>query len=492
MRPFLNGNYTRRDFMTTLGLGVAALAVPGSILAGTDGKDKTKRPNFLIIMADDLASHELGCYGGKNVATPNIDKLAAEGLRMTHTFASEAICVPIRASLYTGLFPVRHGTSYNLTASKLDTKSVPHYLEPLGYRVGLTGKLHVRPRKVYPFEEVPGFEKNCTKNTADYTVDGIREFMTRDAKQPFCLFVGSTLPHGPWTVGDASHFPPDKLILPPTWVDTSDTREAFSPYCAEIEALDKQVGDTVKALEEIGQKDNTVLMFLGEQGSQFPGAKWTLYAPGVSSAMIVRWPGKVKPGSISDAMVQYEDILPTLIEAAGGAAETNLDGISFAAVLAGSKIECREYAYGIHNNTPSGPPYPIRSIRSKKYKLIFNLMPDEDYCMSWVTKHKYWKSWVKAAETNEVASKLVNRFLRRPAVELYDVEKDVWELNNLADNPKLANVRRELEQKLHDWMRQQGDTGADAVLLTRRQPRHPKRKMETRVRSVSGQPLGVV
>ena len=472
---------TRRGFLKMAGFGAAALAASRRTGAAEGpAPGAAARPNFLIIMADDLASYELGCYGGKNVATPHIDRLAAEGLRFTHAFASEAMCVPIRSSLYTGLYPARHGACRNHAASKPDTRSVPHYLRPLGYRVGLAGKVHVRPKEVYPFDAVPGFEPNCTAPTANYTLDGIRDFMTRGPGQPFCLFVCSTLPHAPWTVGDASKFPPEKLLLPPIWMDTPKTRQAFAKYCAEVAALDTQVGDVVRTMEEAGLKDKTVLIFLGEQGAQFPAAKWTLFAPGVSSAAIVRWPGRTRAGAVTDAIVQYEDVLPTLIDLAGGPAEKGLDGLSFAAVLTGERTEFREFAFGIHNNWPEGRPYPIRSIRSKKYKLILNLMPENDYHEKHIMdidREDYWKSWVETAARDPRAAGPLRRFLKRPAVELYDVEKDPWELENLAGRPDLAPVRRDLEDRLRAWMQQQGDPGAALDVETAEKPAaKPKQK----------------
>lgn len=421
------------------------------------------KPNIVFILADDLAMCELGCYGGQNVKTPNIDRLASHGMRFTQAFASEAMCVPIRSSLYTGLFPARHGACRNHAAVKPETRSVPHYLEPLGYRVGLTGKVHVQPKASFPFTSVPGFEPNCTAVTADYDVAGIRDFMTHDRKQPFCLFVCSTLPHAPWTVGDPSHFPPDKLKLPPIWIDTADTRVAFSKYCAEIEALDRQVGDVLKTIEQAGLAETTLVFFGGEQGCQFPGAKWTLFAPGVSSAMITRWPGKIKPGTVSNAIVEYEDVLPTLIEAVGGNPPPSLDGRSFLPVLLGAKTSHRDFAFGIHNNVPEGRPYPIRSIRSPTHKLILNLMPEAEYHekhMMDIDRENYWKSWVDAAQNDPKSAAAMNRFRKRPPVELYDVTADPWELNNLADRPELAGVRRELENRLHAWMKEQNDPGA--------------------------------
>jgi arylsulfatase A-like enzyme len=262
-------------------------------------------------------------------------------------------------------------------------------------------------------------------------------------------------------------------------MDTPKTRQVFSQYCAEVAALDTQVGDVVRTMEEAGLKDKTVVIFLGEQGAQIPGAKWTLFAPGVRSAAIVRWPGRTKAGATTDAIVQYEDIVPTLIDLAGGPAEKGLDGLSFAAVLTGAKAEFREFAFGIHNNWPEGRPYPIRSIRSKKYKLILNLMSENDYHEKHIMdidREDYWKSWVAAAAQDPSTAGPLQRFLKRPAVQLFDVEKDPWELENLADRPDLAAVRRGLEDRLRAWMQQQGDPGAALDVETAAAPAAKKKQ----------------
>lgn len=450
-----------------------------SVAAGAFAATVPSKPDVLVILADDLARNELGCYGGRNVPTPNIDRLAGEGLRFTRVFASEAMCSPTRASLYTGLYPVRNGTYRNHGDSRPGTKSVVHHLRPLGYRVGLAGKVDVRPKDVFPFEIVPGFEPNCVAERADYTLDGIREFMTRDDSAPYCLFVCSTLPHIPWTVGDASHFPPDRLVLPPTWIDTPETRAAFSAYCAEVEALDRQVGDVLALLEKTGRRDRTVVFFCGEQGAQFPGAKWTLFEPGVSSGLIARWPGVIRPGGQTDAIVQYEDMLPTLIELAGGTPPGDLDGISFNGVLTGRAAGVRQWAYGVHNNVPEGHPYPVRSICTGKYRLILNLLPDAEYSekhMMDMNHGGYWASWVRAASADPKAARLAGRFLHRPGTEMYDLEKDPWELENLASHSEHESTVRDLESKLRSWMIGQGDPGAALDL----EPPPPSRPAGTR------------
>lgn len=421
------------------------------------------QPNIVIIMADDLASNELSCYGGKNITTTNIDALAKEGLQFNKIYASEAMCVPIRASLFTGLYPARHGSFQNHKGVHSNLKSIGHYLGDLGYRVALTGKDHsTKPAIVFPFEIVDGFEVNCVAKTADYTVDGIRNFVTGSQK-PYCLFVMSINPHAPWTVGDPSEFEPEKLTLPPNWVDTKQTRQQFAKYLAEVRQLDKEVGDVMKMLKETGQDKNTMIIFLGEQGPQFPGGKWSLWDHGVKSSMLVRFPSKVKPNTQTDALVQYEDIMATLVEMAGGKLVHGIDGTSFLSVVEGKAKKHRKYAYGIHNNIPEGPAYPIRNIRDDRYKLILNLKPEAEYRIKYMMdpgkNNSLWDSWT--AKNTDKSNFITKRISNRPAVELYDTQQDPWELKNLAKEPAYAAKVKEMTGELQKWMLQQGDTGAN-------------------------------
>jgi len=431
------------------------------LIAGN--KEKEQRPNIVVIIADDLGTNELSCYGGRNLVTDNIDKLAAEGIRLTNNYASCAMSVPTRASMYTGLYPAKHGSYQNHKMSYSGIKSITSYLPQAGYRVGRTGKQHTSPQSVYQFEEIPGFQVNCVSTDASYTTDGIREFMTRKDSRPFCLFVCSINPHAPWTWGNPDEFDPDKVDLPPNCVDNPVTRKMFCKYLAEIRALDNEVGSVREVLEETGLIDNTLIIFLGEQGPQFPFAKWTCYNYGQHSAFIARYPDKIAAGVISNAIVQYEDILPTLMEFAGGDKIKGIDGNSFLQVLYGKKTEHRSYAYGIHNNYPEGFPYPIRSIRDKQYKLILNLTPEADYyekhMMNVKDKNSVWVSWLKSAEQNESAKYTVKRFVKRPAVELYNLINDPWELNNLANDTQYAKKIAKMKSKLEEWMKEQGDTG---------------------------------
>lgn len=425
-----------------------------------------QKPNVIFVMADDLDSRQLSCYGGKNLVTKNIDALATQGMKFNQLVCSEAMCVPTRASLFTGLYPARHGSYQNHKRVYSDSmKSVCQYLGNLGYTVALTGKDHsTKPVSVFPFKILKGFEPNCVSPTDDYTMDEVKKFITGQNGKPYCLFIMSINPHKPWTMGDPSEFDASKLVLPPHWVDTKDTREEFTHYLAEVRRLDNQVGDVMNLLKETGQDQNTILVFLGEQGPQFPGGKWTLWDNGQKSSMIVRWPGKVKAGSQSEALAQYEDITPTLIDIAGGRPIDSLDGKSFLPALLGRSTKARDYVYGIHNNIPEGTPYAIRDIRDNRYKLILNLMPAQDYYIRFMMNPKdtasYWNTWVKQAATSPAAKRLTDRIVKRPAVEFYDLQQDPYELNNLAGNPAYSNQIGEYTAKLHNWMKQQGDRGA--------------------------------
>lgn len=330
-------------------------------------------------------------------------------------------------------------------------KSVVHYFREMGYRVGLTGKTHFRPMSVYPFEIVDGFEPNCVRKTADYTTDGIVEFMSRDKGEPFCLFVCSTHPHGPWTVGDPSQFDAGKLKLPPHFVDNAETREALTRYLAEIAELDKQFGDVLNALESAGKDDQTLVMFCGEQGLQFPGGKWTSWDYGQKSAFMIKTPEGYLKGTTNKALVQYEDLLPTMISYAGSKIPGELEGTSFLPVLTKGKEEHRKWAYGMHNNVPEGTPYPIRSIRNDKYKLIVNLSPEASYYekhLMNIGRENYWNSWVRDAKTSDEAKQWVDRYVTRPEIEFYDTTEDPWELNNLASDEKMEPIINKMKTNL--------------------------------------------
>ena len=432
-----------------------------------------EKPNFLIILADDCTYSDLPLYGGQNAKTPNIDRLASESLVFNRAYLSEAICMPCRSAMYSGQYPMHNGAAYNHSASREGTQSLPQYLRPLGYRVGLTGKKHVEPRTAYPFTDVPGFDDNCVRNpTKPHSLAGIKQFMT-DKTEPFCLVIGLTEPHVPWVMGDPSAYPLKQLKLPPNLADTDFTRRDFASYLAEITYMDGQVGEILATLAEVGQADNTLVLFTSEQGAQFPGCKWTCWDTGLHTAMIARWPGKAPEAKRTDAIIQYVDVVPTLLELAGAEPAqipTHLDGASFREVLLESKPTHRQLAYGVLNNIPEGPPYPIRTVTDGTYRYIRNFEPGNVYIEKHLMgfngvaklRNQYWPTWIFQASNHPKIYALVQRYLHRPAEQLYLTKDDPFELENLADDPQHKSALTRLSAELDGWMKRQNDPGSPA------------------------------
>lgn len=439
-----------------------SIALMGLPLISNLNAQENQRPNILIIIADDCTYSELPLYGGKNVKTPEIDKFASEGLTFNKAYVSMSMSTPCRTELYTGYQPVKNGVCWNHSQARKGTKSIVQYLGEYGYRTGIAGKVDVRPREVFPFEMVEGLERKCTSKTAKYDETDMKEFMSRNSKQPFCLVVGLITPHVPWTVGDPSHFDPKTLKLPPYLADTKVTRESYTKYLAEIEVLDQQVGKTLRALNETGNENNTIVIFTSEQGAQLPFCKWTNFDNGVHTALIARWKGVTKAGVRTNALIQYCDVLPTLLDAVGDKANRNFDGSSFLPVIKGEKESHRKYAYFMHNNIPEGPSYPIRSITDGQYHYIRNLDNSKIFIQKFIMgaddSNDYWKSWMFNS-TNDRTNNLINSYMIRPAEQLYDLANDKYEQNNLAGKEQFASKQLELSNELDKQMKKSGDPG---------------------------------
>ena len=282
---------------------LAALAFAGGAAA------ESAKPNFLLIVADDLNWRDLGFTGNQDVHTPNLDRLCREGMYLRHMFDPATTCSPTRHALYTGLHCIRSGAYPNHTRAYDGTKSMFTYFQDIGYRVGLQAKTHVGPPDSFPFEYI-------SANADDF--DAFARFVNRDRAQPWLAVFASHDPHGPWTRGPQDLYDPAKIAIPPYLHDNAETRKERAAYYAEITQLDTQVGALLKVLDDGEQVQNTLVMFVSEQGSSFPyGGKWLVYDNGIRTATIVRWPGKVEPGSSSDALLQYIDVPPTFLAAAG-------------------------------------------------------------------------------------------------------------------------------------------------------------------------------
>ena len=439
----------------------------------TAGLAQAATPNFLIFMADDMTYTDLGCYGNKDVRTPHLDAFAEQGIKFTKCFNPAPMCSPLRQSLYTGIYPVRNGAHPNHSQVHHGIKSLPHHLNALGYRTAILGKRHEAPDSAFPFESLGGRHHDNGKGL-DLDLSKAEQFFSDAAstEKPFCLVVCSNQPHTPWNRGDATAYDTSSFTIPPYMVDTKETRDGLADYYAEITYMDAQFGRCIDALNKGGLSKNTVVIFLSEQGSNFPFCKWTCYGTGIRSAMLLGWPGSKVKSPVTDRLTSYVDIVPTLVELAGGhPEELDFDGNSFARWLTGKKQPAAKHAFAVQTSRGifHGPEaYGIRSATDGRYLLIKNLNYESKF-MNGVTKRSdIYQSW-------KISPNRYRQYQERPEFELFNLDEDPWNLSNLAESQSHTQIKERLHQAMTDWMQSQGDQGTKTELnATTRQIKRTK------------------
>ena len=435
------------------------------------------KQNVVFILADDMSRDTWGAYGGKDCKTPNIDQLAMDGTRFDRAYCTVAMCAPFRQELYSGRSPWRTGTLPNHSKSVSGTKSIVHYLKPLGYRVALLGKSHVGPNECYPFEHLGDVSKRVNANPE--TMDKAKAFLDdcKKKENPFCLFIGSHDSHAPFTTGDPSAYDAKKIKVPPYWIDTPELREVMIQYYAEITNFDRLVGMMRKELEKRNLWENTIFMVCSEQGTQLPFAKWTCYDNGLHTGLVAHWPSRAKPGSVIKELISTADITPSLVNELGGKLQKGtVDGKSFLNLLAGKNESIHQYVYGAFTNcriiNNRERIYPIRSIRNKRYSLIYN--PNHQSQTSNVTLTQALKmiedteikpkdlnptgSWVAKVDKSKFEKKLVEKLHNREEFELYDLQKDPFEMVNLTGDSKYLKIQKKLKDALLAKLKALGDS----------------------------------
>ena len=429
-------------------------------------------PDILLFIADDMTWRDCEPYGNPDVNTPNIARLAGEGVCFDQMYTSTAMCGPTRQSLYTGIYPVKNGSYPNHSKVYEGTISIVQHFRDIGYRVALIGKQHYAPEDSFPFEYLGG--RNSDNGVGqDINLEDAETFLNRDRSQPYLLIVATNQPHSPWNRGNPSQYNPDSLTLAPYMVDTKYTREELVTYYAEITYADSLVGRCMDIVERYGNSNNTLFMFTSEQGSSMPFGKWTCYNVGLKTAFIARWPDKINPGTRNQVLTQYIDVVPTLYEAAGGNPSMlkgnsdgtlSLDGKSFYSALTGDTANIREYAYGVHTTrgiNNGSENYPVRTVLNKQYKLIWNLNYQEPfYCSGSRPGNKLYDEWLTESQNDPEAYKHAILYRDRPEFELYNIKSDPFELNNLLDSDTdYSEIKDNLFLELTGWMDQQGDEG---------------------------------
>ncbi len=466
---------TRRQFIRhsiiTTALGSSPFIIPGcsSLLQQNQSR---KRPNIVMYISDDHGIDFLGCYGNKNVQTPNIDALTTEGMLFNNMFAASPTCAPSRSVLWTGLYPAHNGCMANHTPCQSDITALPTYLRQLGYRVVLANKRHAKPiKEVFNFEYIEAGLPNNPANPRKYRREGLNtkdvdkfltEHLQTQADTPLCLILSDSSPHVTWEPNKI--YDPAKLKLPLFIVDTPLTRKAMANYYQDITTMDKRVGQVRDMLKKYGLEANTLFIYTTDQGSEWPHSKWTLYDAGIRVPFIAAWPGKIKPGLICDAMISFVDITPTFIDIAGGQQPKDLDGKSFLNVLLGKTKTFRKYIYASHTGDGNMNVFPQRGVRDGRYKYIVNLKPENTWTTHFTKvsgipeSHKQvWDTWVEKSKTDSIAAKIVELNEHHPREELYDTQADPHELNNIADKPEVRPILLKMQAELKKRLNSQGE-----------------------------------
>ena len=428
-------------------------------------------PNIVLFLADDHGWDIAGCYGNRVIHTPNIDRLASEGMRFTRAFAASPTCSPSRAILYTGLHSARNGLMGNHTGTLAGLKSIAQYLKAQGYRTVLANKTHVKPVEVFDFEYVKATLPDPPSGKRQYRLEGLdtreidrllAEHARNRAGQPLCLILADSAPHVTWEKN--RDYDPAKLPLPPIAIDTPKTRAALANYYQDITTADRHLGEVLDSLRKHGFEDKTLTIYTSDQGPEWPRSKWTLYDTGLRVPFIARWPGRIARGAVTDAMISFVDVTPTLVDIAGGKPPPGLDGGSFKAVLSGNAKRFRTEIYASHSGDGTMNMFPQRCVRDLRYKFILNLHPERKWTTHFTKvdgipdSHKeVYDTWLEKAKSDADAARIVRLTEDHPREELYDTLNDPYELENLAEKTSARPVLLRMRDQLAKKRRELGD-----------------------------------
>lgn len=437
--------------------------------------------NVVLIVTDDVGL-ELGCYGHPLAKTPALDRLAAEGTRFETAFCTTASCSPSRSVILNGRFS--HATGqYGLAHaehhfSSFDRElSLPARLAEAGYRTVIVGKHHVTPEAVYPFQVT------VTANSRDpvQMAERVRPHLAADDPKPLFLYYCPTdahrsgevladLPGAPNAFGNrpqgASGLAPvvyDPAEVPvPVWLpDTVESRAELAQYLQSVSRIDQGLSRLLEIIDQTGRRDDTLVIFASDNGPPFPGGKTTVYEPGLRLPLIVRNPYQPSAGTVSQALVSWVDLAPTILDFAGidwRACKPPLHGRSLLGTLAEARPEGWDRVYASHTFHEVTMYYPMRVVRERRYKLIANLAHELPFpSASDLWRSSTWQAPWNAGLDAPYGRRTVRGYRHRPRWELYDLEQDPDEAKNLADDPAYAAVLERLQRELQLFQERTGD-----------------------------------
>lgn len=459
---------SRKSFFKTVAAGTAATFFAG-------GKAKAALPlNVLLITADDMNYNSVGVYGcGIANITPHIDQLAAEGVRFTNAHVTIAVCQPSRSVLMTGRYPHRNGAE-GFEAIDDNIVTLQERLNAVGYLNGILSKTgHLDPKEKFYWDFfIQSAALGKGRDPALYYSQAKTFFENAKSEgKPFFLMANSQDPHRPFagsqqelnkwgtTLPFSRQITLNEAEVPGFLPELPDVRQEISEYFTSVHRCDETVGEVLRALKDTGFEDNTLVMFLSDNGMALPFAKTNCYLNSTKTPWIAKWPGVVAPGSTDTTnFISGIDFMPTILEAVGLSQEPGMDGRSFMPLLNGAKQNGRDKVFTVFHMTSAKRRYEMRCVQDKKFGYIFNGWADGTTVFKNESQNGLtMKAMNAAAATDPDIAARVELFLYRVPEEFYDFEADPDALNNLIDDPghqaKIDSMRR----RLMTWMAQTND-----------------------------------
>lgn len=448
----------------------ARLLLPLLLTAGL-ASPAGARPHVLIVTVDDMSCDSVGAFGCPVPGTtPAIDAFAATAMAFDRAHVVVGNCYPSRNVLFSGRYPHRSGVEGFYQVKPIDYPVMADVMKAAGFFTGIRGKVsHSTPYQPYAWDldltRLPGGGEAPLKDPASYGVstrEGIAA--ARAAGKPFCLNLNISDPHLPfWKPGDphptSRAFSPEEVTVPGFLPDLPEVRQDLALYYSSVRRADDCFAAILKALEESGERDNTVVIFLSDHGMPLPFAKTQLYHHSTRTPLLIHWPGVTRAGSRDDAhMISAVDLLPTLCDIVGAGKPAGMDGRSFAPVLRGEWLTDREHVFKEHNENAGGFRNPMRAVQTKFYLYLFNPWSDGSRAMATATSGM--ASWgamkARSADDPDLAAR-VDLMELRVVEELYDIEQDPDCRRNLVAEPAAAEVLAEMRGAMEEWMTVTGD-----------------------------------
>jgi N-sulfoglucosamine sulfohydrolase len=423
------------------------LIAPAFMLA-CSGPHPSEKPNIVWIMMEDWG-YDLSCYGAPLIQTPNIDRFASEGMLYRNSFCTAPVCSPSRSAMMTGFHQNYIGCNQHRTEGPgWEKKPLPYGIKPI---------THLLEEAGYYTCLMESNKTDCNFTTDKPLFMG-KDWGEREPGQPFFAQITFTGTHRIWLRDPERPINADSVVLPPYYPDHPLARRDFANGLEAAQRVDRQIGKILERLEEEGLKKNTLVFIIGDNGVCMPRGKQFLYDAGIQVPLLARWPGHIKSGQASDNLVMTIDISATILEAAGIKTDYELQGKS----LFGKEVRQRKYVFAARDKMDDTHD-AMRAIRSKDFKLIHNLMPERAYCQYNRYKEAQYPllALLNVMNLRGELTPEQSAFMApsKPEFELFDLRKDPFEMNNLADDPAYAQIKAELLAELNAWREEVHDQG---------------------------------